>query len=236
MAFFNKHDRYLDRDDFILYDEFTDFTDAKVWTILDADSGGDVTHRGAGVNGEMHLQADTTDNIECALVTTNEMFKFTAYKGIMCETRIQYTEVNDNDAGVAFGFADAMGANQLGDTGGAMAINDSGLIIYKIDGGTVWRFGTDIGGAGVADNTSDTTAGGAAYQVLRIELKPASATTFTAIPYVNGVQLETSGGALISETITLGTATEMDFGLYLKTGEAQTEDVYCDYMFATQER
>ncbi len=233
----NSPDRYISRKEFVLLDDFPSFTDADVWTILDADSGGDVTHRGDAENGEMQLQADTTDNIECALVSTNELFKYRANKPLMCETRIQYTEtdVPNGDANVAFGWADAMGADLITNDGAASAITDSGALIYKLDGGTVWRFRSEIGGS-TTDTVSDTTAGGAAYQTLRIDVVPATAISFTARPFVDGVQLQEADGTKISHTITLGTAAEMNLGVYLKTGAAQAENVFVDYIFASQQR
>ena len=64
----------------------------------------------------------------------------------------------------------------------------SGAVIYKVDGGTVWKFVTSIGTTNTV-STSVTTAGGSAYQRLAIKIVPNSSTTALAYPIVDGKQL-----------------------------------------------
>ena len=229
---------YINKDEFVLKDEFTHFIDGDDWTILDTDSGSSVTHEGAG-RSRMKITAETTDNNEAALVTTNELFKFITLVPIHATGLIQFveTDTTNYDSAVAFGFADALGANQIADTAGALAINDSGAMIYKLKATSVWRFGTNIAGGTIVNSTSTTTAGGSSAQLLEIDIIPISATVFQARPFVDGVQLlDATSGDPIQHNITLGTSTDMDFGIYLKTGAAQAENVYADYVVLQQGR
>jgi len=221
----------------VFFDDFDYYITTDRWTSLTDGTDGTVIYWLAN-NGQVELEVDTSDNAEAGVVSTNELWLFTANKAMECEARIQYTETDaiNGDANVAFGWADAMGANLLSDDGAGANINDSGALIYKIDGGTVWRFNTSIGGT-AADSVSTKTAGGAAWAILRIEIIPISSTVFEARPFVDGAQLiDSTSGDPIRHTITLGTATNMDIGAYAKTGAAQAENVYIDYIYASNNR
>lgn len=231
------------RSDVRIFDEFLSYTDAQLWTKLAADATATVAHEGtAGGKSRLKLFTDTTDNNECAVKLTNKMLKFLASKEIVLEGLIQYAEANTNTANVAFGSADAIGANLIADNGGAIAVTD-GLLIYKKDGDTVWSFHTEINGAGDSgsmgysssgwnESTSTTTAGGSNAQLLRIDLKPISATVFQARPYVDGKQLVTTSGVPIMHQVVLGTSIDQTFGVYAKTGAGNAENIYVDYLLA----
>lgn len=223
------------REEFSLFDDFTYYTDADLWTKLAADvtPSATVAHEGPG-RSRVVITTGALDNHEAGLFTTNELFKFLANKSIVGEGLIQYTEAATDDANVAFGFADAMGANLITDNGAGITATD-GVLIYKTDGSTVWKFHTEINGAEL-DSTSTTTAGGAAAQQLRIDVLPRSATEFECRPFVDGVQLKDANGKPIMHVVTLGTATDMDFGVYAKSGGASGEVVNVDYLYAAQLR
>ncbi len=202
-------------------------TDIIQYTIT-ADAGGAQGLDVDGVGGIYSIATDGDDNDE-AYIETRELVKFAAGKPFIFEALVQYAEANTDDANVVVGVVDAPGANTLADNGGGAAINDSGALIYKVDGGTVWRFKTNLGGGTATDSVSQTTAGGAAYQTLRIEARDVNATDIELVPFVDGVQLKDSNDKPIKHTVTLGTATEMALVAGAKAGGANAETLLIDY-------
>lgn len=224
------------REEFVVFDDFLSYNDGDLWTKLAGDTNATVAHEGDGSRSRLRLYTgDSVKNNECAVATTNEQFKFVANKEIVAEGKIQYAEVATDDAKVAFGFGDAIGANLITDAG-AVAVTD-GMLIWKNTDATVWVFHTEINGTSTA-TTSTTTAGGTSAQTLRIVAKPISSTVFECRPYVDGVQLKDTNGVPIMHTVTLGTATDMDFGVYLKSGSGTSgiETLYVDYLYAAQQK
>lgn len=211
------------------FDDFTHFVDGDTWTMLDADSGSSVAEDADGQHGVVQLICATTDNNEAALATSNELFLFAADKSFRLATRIQYTEVNTDDANVAFGFADAFGANLITDDGAGVGIANSGVLIYKLDGGTVWRCNSENNGVST-DTVSTKTAGGSSYQTLEIVGRAVDGTNYELTFFCDGEPLRDSLGRPIMHRLAYASATNMDFGVYLKTGGAQTETLNVDYL------
>lgn len=225
-------ERYYSRDEFQVFDDFGSFTDGDLWTKLDADATSTVAHQGAG-RGYVSVLT-SADNEEACLATTNELFKFVADKAIVGEARVSHTIPNTDDLSTFFGFADAMGADLITDDGAAVAVNDSGAGIYTTKDSLLYKFVTSIGGTAV-ESTSDTSLQ-ADEVTLKIEITPRSSTVFVARPFVDGVQLKTSDGVPIAHDITLGTSTDMDFGVYVKGHNAADAAILTDYLFASQVR
>jgi hypothetical protein len=221
------------REQFELFDHFTAYNDADLWTKLASDTNATVAHEGPGRSRVAIFTGDAVKNNEACFATTHELFKYVANKAIVGEGKIQYAESATDDAKVAFGFADAIAANSITDAG-AIAATDA-AIIWKTEDSTVWRFHTEINGTSTA-SVSTTTAGGSSAQVLRIEALPVSATVYEVRPFCDGVQLKDSNGLPIMHRVTLGTATDMDFGVYVKAGAGTSgqETVYVDYLYAAQ--
>jgi hypothetical protein len=224
--------RFFDRDAYVLFDDFNEFVTADVWTSAVAGTG-TVAHDGSVGRSHMEL-FNTAANDAAVLATTHEMFKFIASKAMYCEGRIIFTDVDTDDGMVAFGWADALAATTLADTTGAVTATDAALI-YKLPDTTVWAFHTEINGSATA-TTSGTTAGGTAHQQLAIDIIPRSSTVFEARPFVDGVQLKDSSGNKIMHTITLGTATDLDFGVMTKSNDAADFSLFVDYLYAAQVR
>ena len=176
------------------------------------------------------LTATNTDNNEVCLASTNELFKFADDKPFVAECRLQYAEANTNQANVAFGFADAMGANLIADDGASVGINSSGVLIYKATGGTVWRCNSENNTA-ATDTVSISTAGGASYQRLTIVGRPVNGTQYELTFFLDGAALRDSANKAIKHTLLYASSTEMDFGVYLKTGSATEEIVNVDYVY-----
>lgn len=188
-----------------------------------------------GVRGTIALTTGATDNNEVALRTTTEIFLFAANKPLIYEARIQFTEANVDDANVAVGFADAVGANLLVDDGAGPKTTYSGAMIFKIDGDTTWRAGSSK--STTQTNTDSLTAAGdASYQVLRLEIWPINTTDLEVAFFVDGVQLKDSNSKPIKHTVVYTSATEMHAFAYVKAGGANSEVLNVDYMAAYQKR
>lgn len=224
------------REKFEICDDFLYYSDTDLWTKLAADTNATVAHEGDGSRSRVKLfTGDAIKNNEAAFATTVEQFKFIANKEIVIEAKIQFAESATDDAKVAVGMGDAIGANLITDAG-AVAVTD-GLLLWKNTDETQWRFHTEINGTST-QTLSTTTAGGSSAQTLRIVCKPRSSTVFECRPYVDGVHLVDSNNVPIMHTVTLGTATDMDFGAYVKSGSGTSgqETLYVDYLYASQQK
>lgn len=226
----------FNREEWSIFDDFAYYVDADLWTKLASDTNATVAHEGD--SGKTRLKLFTGDavlNNEAAVRTTNEIFKFTANKAMVAEALIEFAESATDDAKVAFGFGDVIAANWITDAGAITATDAA--VIWKTTDSTVWRFHTEINGSSTA-SVSTTTAGGSSPQTLRIEIVPRSATVFEARPYVDGVQLKDANNIPIKHDITLGTATDMEVGAYVKAGSGTSgqETLYVDYIYAAQVR
>ena len=218
------------------------YVSADRWTPTVSDSSSAATLALAlkttgATNGVLSLTQDATDNDELYFNTTINSFLFAANKPMICEARIQYAELATDDNNVIFGFMSATGADQLQDNGAGPVASASMAVIYKVDGGTVWRTRSQIGAAvGQTDSISSTTAGGSSYQTLRIEVNPISSTVAEIIYFCDGVQLETSAGVKIKDRLTYTNAVPMNVLLGCKTGGATAEVLLCDYICAYKKR
>jgi hypothetical protein len=212
------------RDQYGFYDHFTEFTDAQRWTVAVVGTG-TAAHEGSAGRSAVKLFC-TAANDAAVLATTHEIFKFRAGKAMLAEGIVIFTDVNTDDGHVFFGWADALAATTMADTTGAITATDA-CCIYKLPDSTVWAFHTEINGSATA-SVSNTTAGGSANQILRIEVEPRNSTTLVARPFVDGVQLRTSTGVLIAHDIVLGTATDLDFGFMTKSNHANDFNCYVE--------
>lgn len=225
---------YLGRDTLTNFDHFRSVVTAhEGWTTLAADTTPTVTCPDA-VNGLARLFTDTTDNNEVALRTTAELFKFGTNRSIFGATKIQYAENDTNKANVFFGFMSALAANTIADNGASVRGTGDCLGIYKLDGGTVWRCVSMTNGTQVA-TASTTTAGGSAAQELEVEAADHDGVTMTCTFKVDGQYLKDSNGNKIIHSAVIASATEMNFGWYVKTGGgAGGETVDVDWGYYSQ--
>lgn len=222
----------FNREEYFVFDDFTDFTDAQLWTVAVAGTG-TATHSGSVGESSFKLFA-TANNDAAVIATTHEVFKFIANKSMVYEARVKTADVDTDDGIWAFGFADAMAATTVADATGAITATDAALI-YKLPDTTVYAFHTEINGSATA-TVSDSTRSTTDWQTLRIEIIPRSATVLEARPFVDGVQLKTTAGVPIKHDITLGTATDLDMGGLIKSIDAADLNFYVDYIYAAQLR
>lgn len=215
------------------YGVFSDFTEdqldaAFVDTVTDSGS----VAMGDAVGGTAVLTpSDGTvgDNDEAYLAAPNEVFKVAAGKPMLAVCRLQFTEANTNDANVAFGFQNAVGANSILDNGAGLKVSGDTIGIYKVDGGTVWRCVSAVNGTST-DTVSTTTAGGSAYQVLEIEVVDFTGTQMKVIYKVDGLPLKDSNDTEITHTIAVASSTEMQLFVGVKNGDTNLETLNVDYM------
>jgi hypothetical protein len=227
-----KHpENYFSRDEFVLFDDFNYYVTADLWTAAVAGTG--TVTRPATAGSDIRLLA-TADNDCAVLATTNEMFKFTASKAMQCEAELRIAPPQTNLNSWAFGWADAMAATTVADTTGLIAATDA-AVITSVTGGLVLKFHTEINGT--ATTTTSSTSYVASTSIkLRIEALPVSSTVFELRPFADGVQLKDTSGVPIMHRVTLGTATDMDFGIVYKGHHADDGILLSDYIYAAQVR
>lgn len=217
-------------------DDFHQFVTGDLWTVT-ATNGGGATMQDA-VGGQILIDtSDSTaaDNDETYLHTTNEHWLFAADKPLTFVARIKYAEANTDDANVAAGLMDAVAADSIQDDGAGPDGTFDGAVIYKVDGGTVWRFKTS-NATTATDSISDTTAGGSSFQTLEIRVRHQDASNCSLVPLVDGVQLKTSAGVLIEHKLAYSGLAEMAAVIGVKNGGANEETVTVDYVSVEQKR
>lgn len=217
-----------------VFDDFHWYITGHQWASLVADTNSAVAGTDAAGGILSVSVGDATDNNEAGVFTAFECFKFAADAPIYAEGKIQWAEGATNTANVFFGFADAMGANLITDNGAAVTAG-SAVGIYKLDGETVWRAYLEVNGT-ITQAVSTATAGGSAYQTLAVEVLPVDATNIEVTYYLDGQPLRDSSNRPIKLRSAIASATEMDFGVYAKTGSAHALVVLVDYVYAAQRR
>ena len=212
---------FSDFDVFVSTDEFTSIlTDSG--TAADSDAAGGVLVMAAS-------DGSVGDNDQTLLKTTQEVFKVANNKPIVVEASLQFSEANTDDANVFFGLQDAIAADCILDNGGGIKTAGDGYVIYKKDGGTKWICHSHVNGGAATETTSTVTAGGSAYQKLRIEIKPYSASYANVAFYIDGVHVASHNQSYASST-------EMHLGCGVKNGDTNLETLNVDYIYGEQLR
>lgn len=228
-----------DLDNHVLWDDFTAERTDLQWIDTIADGG--TAEIADGANGIMTLSVvDSTDNDEVYLESAVETFLVAANRSLYFRTRIQFTEINTDDANIAVGFANAPGADLIIDDGAGLKTTGNWFSIYKVDGETVWRANcrnSTATGAGSALGTlSNTTAGGASYQVLEIFINDFDGTNVEVLYKVDGQYLTDSNNLVIRHRLAISGSTEMAAFFGAKSGGANPETLNIDYCYASQNR
>jgi hypothetical protein len=226
-------------------DDFFQFVSGDLWTDTSGDTGAAVANPDA-IGGQVTLTTGGTDNNECYLLSTRELLLFAANQPFTVQCRLKFTEANTDDANVAFGVMNAVGADSILDDGGGPKASFSGAVWFKKDGETRWRTRSSIGTTATSSET-DQTSGGGGWQTLRIEFVPYSSTlgkiTFSLDP--NGGQnifqaapYDTTNVRLlrVEHEIDFTSATEMNVFVGAKAGGANSEVVTVDYIGFWQAR
>lgn len=224
---------FFERGQFTIWDDFAYYTSAETWTNLAADGGVTAFAHSDAVGGVIVGQTAATNNNEIGIFTTAECFLLAADRPLYGCALLQWTEANTDDANVAFGFADAAGANLLSDDGGGDNINSTGILIFKVDGETTWRVAAENNGT-IRETLSTKSSSSTAYQLLEIFGHSVNGTDYEFTYYVDGLPLLADGtNRPITHTLAYASATEMDFGAYIKAGSANNETLNIDFLGAS---
>jgi hypothetical protein len=226
-------------------DDFEWYVTAHRWTSLVSDTNSSVAVDADLPGGVLVINTgDNTDNNEAAVKSTNEIILPAPGKPWLIESRIQYTEINTDDANVAFGAMDVMGtANTILDNGSNLAASFYGAVIYKLDGSTAWKCAVSAGTFSSTGSlaTSAQTAGGSSYQTLRIQGLPVNRANVSEVTfYMDDLPLtDSSTGKPIILYMTHGAqgTGDLDVGVYAKNGATDnTLTVNVDYIAVAQQR
>lgn len=217
-------------------DDFYSYATDGLWTTVASNGGGLAASDAAG-GVLVFSPSDSTagDNDEVYLKSTQEVFKFANNKPIQFEAMLQFAEASTNVGNVIVGLKDAVAADSILDTGGGPAASYSGMVFYKVDGDLNWWVESSLAGTQITTRTN-LVAGGAAYQLLRIEAVPVSSTVVEIAYLVNGVQCVDANGNKIKHSLTYTNATEMAVCVGLKNGTTTAETLLLDYVQAFQAR
>lgn len=188
---------FIDQDrTFVMEDNFIWYISPHLWTSTLTDTGSvtPLTTHGGGV-ALTPSDGTVADNDEAYIGWTTKNIVPTNLKPIVFQGVIQYTEGNTDDANVIVGLSSTSAANALLDDGGGPPASYSGLVFFKIDGGTNWWVEASVGSTQTTVELTATnsltktaqTAGGSAKQTLRIEFIPQSSTQAKVIWYIDGV-------------------------------------------------
>src|SRR5205814_68921 len=111
----------------------------------------------------------------------------------------------------------------------------NGFGIYKVGNTNLWACVTSKGAAQTITQ-SQTIAGGALQQSLRIEGQPLDAATMEISFFVNGQQLLDVNNRPIKHLVTYTAFAQLAAGVSVAAGAAASEVVSVDYVAAYQQR
>jgi hypothetical protein len=222
-------------------DDFNHLVTADTWTTIEGDTGASPSI-GDAAGGILTLTTGATDNNECYVHTTAELFLFAADKPIYCEFRMGVVEGNTDDVNLFMGLVNAPAANLLVDNGAGLGADLSAMGFYKVDGETEWRvFGsksttqydellsaTNKNNISGASQVAGTT--GPVYKIFTMRFTPTTSTKGNMDWWIN----ETHVAKYFD--FDHSSATEMALTMGVKAGGATTEVPKWDYALCYQKR
>lgn len=235
--------RGIMRRNFWKLDHFENYTDAAFWTKFTGGGGAPTVAVPANpLNGLLTLTTGTTQYAYAGIATTNKLFKFVSTKSLYIEAGIQYTEANTNTASIAFGCADDFGSTTIGNAGATPTIGNSGALIYKTTGTTVWATQVQVAGGTPTTTVSPQTAGASTYFRLGINIRTVDNGTNLEATFSLSADTGYTGPLMITgdtnyrpitTRIALASATAMKFGLFLMNNKSGglTETLNLDYFW-----
>ena len=231
-----------DKDTFGFFEDWeSNYVTGDRWTPLTSDSSSASTLvlvlATTGVGGVLSITQDATDNDEIYFGCTKSCYKIAANKPCYYEARGQYAEGATNANNVIAGWCSTFAANTLIDDGGGPVASATMALIYKVDGGTVWKCVTSNSTTQTI-STSLTTAGGSSYQKLVIEARDVDGSNFEVTFFVNDQPLlDSSTRKAIKHTVAIASSTEMQVAVGIKLGAITNNDTLSvDYIYACQTR
>jgi hypothetical protein len=199
------------------FDDFHEFVTGDVWTGAETNSGTLGIYDAKG--GVIQLLCDGADNDSAYITTTSEMWAIDSTDKIYFEAKVKLTEANTDDANVFVGLtadtaATAVPMQAAG--GGPTAVDHIGL--WKVDGGTVWQYGTsdgstqDTGSTGITRSSGTWTRLGFIADVNRVDF------------YIDSVKV-----ASVVDAADIPDQ-EMHIVIHLKNGGGNAESLLVDWV------
>lgn len=217
-------------------DDFGWFISPHLWTTFN-DTNCTATITANAVGGVVALAgASNTDNDQVGISTTNAFFKFQANCDLEFVCRLAYSEANTDDANVCVGLSSDFTTDIILDNGASPDVNHSGALIYKLDGGTVWRCHSSKG-ATQTDTASVTSSNtGTTYVELKIKAREQGDGNVRVDFFVDDQPLRDSNNKAISHTVAYASALAMKAGVMVKNGGSNGETVSVDFVKCFQSR
>lgn len=214
------------RQQFNRLEDFDSTLDSTLWTATLTDTGtATVVDAASGILPITPSDGTVADNDEAYVTTKLELFLFAADRPFVGGARVKFAPTATGVYNMFVGFGNAMVANTLIDDGGGVRASGSLAAIYMIDGGTNWKCTTRSNSV-VTDSTSSLAFLNTSYQDLEIETVIFSSTQVKVVFRVDGVTLkDNTTGFDIVHTVTVASATEMQFGFGAKLGAATNNDI-----------
>ncbi|HEY3966809.1 MAG TPA: hypothetical protein VGM05_19760 [Planctomycetaceae bacterium] len=231
--------RLRERRMFGFFDDFEWYISPHLWTSFATGSGGASVAIASGAalfGGVVVLTTGATLNNEAAIGTTTAPFVPGSKQPLLFEALLQYNEAATNKANLFAGFSDSVnvtGQMQAGSAG--VKANFNGFGIYKVGNTNVWACVTSKGTAQTI-TASQTTAGGAAQQSLRVEANEIDSQNAEITFFVNSQQLLDVNNRPIKHIVNYTSFANLQAGVSVAAGAASSEVVNVDYVAAYQQR
>lgn len=230
-------------DTMVIQDDFTETVSTARWTTTATDSGTATTGDNAGgVLTVLPSDASVANNDEIYVATAKQPYLIAGGSGtgkpIYGRARMLFLEAGSNNASnVIFGFMSTVTANALVDDGGGPASATTDAVIYKVDGGTVWRC-QSRNGSEYTDTISTLTASDTAYHLFEVIIKDYTPTRCQITYKVDGQFLKDSVyNKPIVHQLLVASAAQMSIFFGMKNGETTTvETLLVDRAYASQLR
>jgi hypothetical protein len=229
------HDSLIKRRTIGGFEDFSYYSSGSNYTTTKSSSF--TVAAGNSTGGICIITGDTSANDYGYVGTTNKILSITNNYPIYIETMLQYTEQNTNAANVMFGVSSAaLTSNGMQATStGEPPSSWSGAVIYKVNGGTMWKTKSSVGSTSPGASQSNTVAGtssATAQQWLGISIEPVSATIAEVTYYVDGQQLYVANQITpIKDQLTYTGAAQMAvFVGLMQTSTVNAEILNVDYV------
>ena len=231
--------RLRERRLFGFFDDFEWFLSPHLWTSFATGAGGASVAMASGaalLGGAVLLTTGATANNEAAIGTTAAPFIPASRQPLLCEALLQYNEAAVNKANLFVGFSDSVNATgQMQGASAGVKTSFNGFGLYKQGNTNVWGC-VSSKGATQTMTPSQTIAGGAAQQSLRIEINEIDLQNAEVTFFVNSQQLVDVANRPIKHIVNYTAFPNLQVGVYVNAGAAASEVVAVDYVAAYQQR
>ena len=225
------------------FDDFHELDTTVRWTDTSADAGCAPALLADGTSSSVNLVTAATNQFEC-LLGSNASWDISAGRPILFESRFKHTETGTTTANIFVGHS-SVGhtADMLLDDGGGIAASMSGFGLYKVDGGTYYKFVSSVTTTRYGDNTTKSAVQAGSWIGFRVEVRPISSTEAEIVPLIdlNGgddyhQMKDYTSGLLIKHILTYTSYATSYLTLNVKAGSANAETLTVDWVRTSQRR